>query len=58
MHENATVMAHKEQPNNEPDPQDARPDDPDTNTRPRGNGDQDEKDTERGKEKLESVLGQ
>ena len=51
-------MARKEQPNSEKDPHDARPDDPDTNTRPRGNGDEDEKDSERGKEKLESVLGQ
>jgi hypothetical protein len=51
-------MAHEEQPNSETDPQDARPGDPETNTRPRGNGDPDEHDTERGKEKLESVLGQ
>jgi hypothetical protein len=51
-------MARDEQPNSEKHPQDARPDDPETNTRPRGNGDQDERDTERGKDKLESVLGQ
>ena len=51
-------MTRSEQPNSEKDPQDARPDDPETNTRPRGNGDFEEQDTERGKEKLESVLGQ
>jgi hypothetical protein len=45
-------------------PQDARPDDPERtttfgkNTRPRGNGDQDERDTEKGRDKLDSVLGQ
>jgi hypothetical protein len=51
-------MARIEQPNSEKDPQDARPGDPETNTRPRGNGDYDERDTERGREKLHSVLGQ
>ena len=35
-----------------------RPDDPEKNTRPRGNGDQDERDTEKGRDKLDSVLGQ
>ena len=50
-------MARNEQPNSETYPQYARPHDPETNTRPRGNGDYDEYDTERGKEKLESVLG-
>jgi hypothetical protein len=48
-------MAQDQKPNSETKPQDARPDDP--KTRPRGNGDQEERDTERGKEKLESVLG-
>ena len=52
-------MAHEDQqPNIETQPQDARPDDPEKNTRPRGNGEQDERDTERGQEKLDSVLGQ
>jgi hypothetical protein len=46
-----------QQPNIETEPQDARPDDPDKNTRPRGNGDTDERDTERGREKIDSVLG-
>jgi hypothetical protein len=50
-------MARIEQPNTEKDPPDARPDDPQKGTRPRGNGDREEEDTERGKEKLESVLG-
>jgi hypothetical protein len=50
-------MAHHEQPNSKTKPQDARPGDPKTNTRPRGNGDQEERDTERGRQKLESVLG-
>jgi hypothetical protein len=36
---------------------DARPEDPETNTRPPGNGDEDQQDTERGREKLGSVLG-
>jgi hypothetical protein len=44
--------------NSDGKPQDARPDDPDQNTRPRGNGDTDERDAERGREKLDSVLGQ
>ena len=39
-------------------PQDARPDDPESNTRPRGNGDTDERDAEKGRDKLDSVLGQ
>ena len=51
-------MARTEQPNSDTQPQDARPEDPETNTRPRGNGDKEDRDTERGKEKLESVLGQ
>jgi hypothetical protein len=50
-------MARSEQPNSERDPQGARPDDPETNTRPRGNGDYEQQDAERGKEKLDSVLG-
>jgi hypothetical protein len=56
--ENGRGMAHQdEQPNIESVPQDARPDDPDKRS-PRGNGDRDERDTERGLEKLDSVLGQ
>src|SRR4051812_47553416 len=51
------VMARSEQPNSEKDPQGAGPGDPETNTRPRGNGDYEEHDAERGKEKLDSVLG-
>jgi hypothetical protein len=35
----------------------ARPEDPDTNTRPPGNGDRDERDTARGEQKLYEVLG-
>ena len=35
----------------------SRPEDPEENTRPPGNGDEDQQDTERGREKLESVLG-
>ena len=50
-------MAQDQKPNSETKPQDARPGNPKTNTRPRGNGDRQERDTERGKEKLESVLG-
>jgi hypothetical protein len=51
-------MAHQdEQPNIESEAQDARPDDPDKKA-PRGNGDTDDRDTERGLEKLDSVLGQ
>jgi hypothetical protein len=45
------------QPQN-PRPEHARPEDPDRNTQPRGNGDHDERDTERGRDKLDSVLGQ
>jgi hypothetical protein len=56
--ENGRVMAQEDQqPNIESEPQDARPDDPDKKP-PRGNGEQDERDTERGLEKLDSVLGQ
>jgi hypothetical protein len=51
-------MARSEQPNSEKDPHDARPDDPEQNTRPRGNGDQDDRDTEKGRDKFDSVLGQ
>ncbi|MEA2439711.1 MAG: hypothetical protein QOH76_1135 [Thermoleophilaceae bacterium] len=51
-------MAESEQPNSDSQTTDARPGDPETNTRPRGNGEQDERDTERGREKLDSVLGQ
>jgi hypothetical protein len=35
----------------------ARPEDPYTNTRPPGNGDRDERDTERSVQKLRQVLG-
>lgn len=35
----------------------ARPEDPYTNTRPPGNGDRDERDTERSAQKLREVLG-
>jgi hypothetical protein len=35
----------------------ARPGDPDTNTRPPGNGQRDERDTERSVQKLRQVLG-
>jgi hypothetical protein len=47
-----------QQPNMDAKPQDARPEDPDKNTQPRGNGDRDERDTEKGRDKLDSVLGQ
>jgi hypothetical protein len=40
----------------EPKPH-SRPEDPEENTRPPGNGDEDRQDTERGREKLGSVLG-
>jgi hypothetical protein len=49
---------HSQSNIDEQQPQDARPDDPEQNTQPRGNGEQDERDTERGREKLDSVLGQ
>jgi hypothetical protein len=52
-------MAEREQPNSDSQKtDDARPGDPETNTHPRGNGERDEADTERGLEKLDSVLGQ
>jgi hypothetical protein len=35
----------------------SRPEDPEQNTRPPGNGDEDQQDTERGRDKLVSVLG-
>jgi hypothetical protein len=50
-------MAQEQQPNSDSQKTDARPDDPDSGTHPRGNGEQDERDTERGREKLDSVLG-
>jgi hypothetical protein len=50
-------MAQQQKPNTETQPQDARPGDPEKNTQPRGNGDKDERDTDRGREKLDSVLG-
>ena len=56
--EKGLVMAQDQQPNSDSQETEARPDDPDTNTSPRGNGEQDETDTERGLEKLDSVLGQ
>jgi hypothetical protein len=56
--ENGLGMASTPKPNTEQDKLHSRPEDPETNTRPPGNGDRDEKDTERGREKLDSVLGQ
>ena len=59
--ENGRVMAldrDDRQLNIDAQPQDAQPEDPDRNTRPRGNGDRDERDTEKGRDKLDSVLGQ
>jgi hypothetical protein len=50
-------MAQEQHPNSDSQKTDARPDDPDAKTHPRGNGEQDERDTERGREKLDSVLG-
>jgi hypothetical protein len=51
-------MADTPQPNTtEPDALQSRPEDPDKNTRPLGNGDRDDRDAERGREKLDSVLG-
>lgn len=50
-------MANNEETQTE-DRQHARPEDPDTNTRPPGNGDADQQDIEHGQEKLDSVLGQ
>ena len=35
----------------------SRPEDPEQNTRPPGNGDEDQQDTERGRQKLDSVSG-
>jgi hypothetical protein len=55
--ENGLGMAQEQQPNSDSQKTDARPDDPDSGTQPRGNGEQDERDTERGREKLDSVLG-
>jgi hypothetical protein len=52
-------MALTPQPNTQQDQKlHSRPEDPDENTRPPGNGDEDQQDTERGREKLDSVLGQ
>jgi hypothetical protein len=48
-------MAETPQPNSE-DTRHARPEDPETNTRPPGNGDRDETDTERSERKLNEVL--
>lgn len=57
--ENGWGMAEKPQPNTtEHDTLHTRPERPDKNTRPPGNGDRDESDTEHGREKLDSVLGQ
>jgi hypothetical protein len=50
-------MASSQQPNLTVD-QHAHPEDPETNTRPPGNGDRDEPDIQRGEEKLQEVLGQ
>jgi hypothetical protein len=51
-------MGLEKQADTETDRADARPEDPETNTQPRGNGDTDQQDTERGRDKLDSVLGQ
>jgi hypothetical protein len=59
--ENGRAMALDQdapQLNTDAQPQDARPEDPERNTQPRGNGDHDERDTEKGRDKLDSVLGQ
>jgi hypothetical protein len=53
--ENGWGMAETPQPNSE-DTRHARPEDPETNTRPPGNGDRDETDTERSERKLNEVL--
>jgi hypothetical protein len=50
-------MAQDRQPNSGRRQVRPRPENPATNTRPRGNGDHDERDTEHGKRKLEAVLG-
>jgi hypothetical protein len=55
--ENGLGMAETPQPNSSEDKLHARPGDPETNTRPPGNGDEDQQDTERGRDKLDSVLG-
>jgi hypothetical protein len=49
-------MAISQQPNTEAAPH-ARPEDPETNTRPPGNGDRDERDSERSVEKIHEVSG-
>jgi hypothetical protein len=55
--EHGLGMASSQQPNLTVD-QHAHPEDPETNTRPPGNGDRDEPDIQRGEEKLQEVLGQ
>jgi hypothetical protein len=62
--ENALCMAMSQQPNSDGSHgtrpsggEYARPGDSATNTRPPGNGDRDEHDTERSEQKLHEVLG-
>jgi hypothetical protein len=55
--ENGLGMASSQQPNLTAEPH-AHPEDPDTNTRPPGNGDRDEPAIQRSEEKLHEVLGQ
>jgi hypothetical protein len=50
-------MGLEKQTDTETDRADTRPEDPETNTQPRGNGDEDQQDTERGRDKLDSVVG-
>jgi hypothetical protein len=49
-------MTSNEQPTSEAQPH-ARPEDPDTNTRPPGNGEREQPDATRAEEKLEEVSG-
>jgi hypothetical protein len=51
-------MALAQQPNTaDQQHQHARPEDPETNTRPPGNGERDQPDAQRAEEKLEEVSG-
>lgn len=54
--ENGLDMAHDQEANSEARPH-ARPEDPETNARPPGNGDREHPDAERAEEKLEEVSG-
>jgi hypothetical protein len=49
-------MATTPQPNSDT-PHYARPEDPETNTRPPGNGDRDQPDADRAEQKLQEVVG-